>query len=217
MAKYVAYYRVRRRRGLDRNAELCWQRTAVENLLSAGDELIDEFTEDETQRHRRHFEGALTSASRHRAILVIPKFRRICGTPAFLDRLRDTGVDFIALNMPTAKPTTIAALATEAAYRRRAISERIKMSLQAAKARGRALGNPELARIRARAVQTASDLAREQRQALRFEVLELRANGRSLRAIANELNQKGIPTARGREWHASSVRKILAEVGDPTA
>jgi site-specific DNA recombinase len=43
---------------------------------------------------------------------------------------------------------------------------------------------------------------------------ELKAEGRSLRAIADELTRRGIPTREGGErWQHSSVRKILGRAG----
>ena len=44
-------------------------------------------------------------------------------------------------------------------------------------------------------------------------IAELRAAGAtSLRAIAAELNRRGIPAARGGEWQASQVRRVLARL-----
>jgi DNA invertase Pin-like site-specific DNA recombinase len=201
----------------DRDAAVSAQRTAVRRFLGSGDELVGEFSEDETQNHRRHFDEALRIASRHRATLVIPKFRRIHRTADFLDRLRDAAVDFLALDMPEANRATIDFIAAATARHRRLVSERIRASLHSAKERGRALGNPELGLARPKAVQAARAKAQGIREERKREVVELRKEGRSLRAIADELNRRGAPTAHGREWHASSVRKILAEGGDPTA
>jgi hypothetical protein len=39
-----------------------------------------------------------------------------------------------------------------------------------------------------------------------------RAGLKSLRAIADALNARGVPTARGGAWHASSVRDALKRV-----
>lgn len=215
MARYVAYYRVRSGPGKDRNIALPAQREAALSYIAANGELVEEFTEDETrqQRRRPHFEEALKSAKRHHATLVIPTFRAIRKTAAFLDRLREAGVEFVALDMPAASRTTIAALAAEAAQHRRLVSERIRASLQAARASGKRLGNPEIAGARAKGVQAARMLAQGVRNALLVEVAKLREEGRSLRAVAGELNRRGVPTAHGRAWHASTVRRILAEAG----
>jgi site-specific DNA recombinase len=37
-----------------------------------------------------------------------------------------------------------------------------------------------------------------------------RKQRKGLRAIARELNERGIPTARGKEWHAGTIKYILA-------
>jgi DNA invertase Pin-like site-specific DNA recombinase len=219
LARYVAYYRVRSGGTLDRNGAVSLQRAAVERFLAAGDELVREFIEDEGPQHRRrrHFAPAVTSAKRHHAILVIPRFRPIHRNATFVECLRDADVDFLALDMLEANRDTIGPIAAAAAKHRQLVSERIRASLQSAKARGRVLGNPEIALARLRAAQAARAKALEQREAQRGEVVNLRKGGRSLRAIADDLNRRDIPTARGRQWHASSVRKILAEAGDPLA
>ena len=213
MARYVAYYRARSGPGNNKDAALSAQTQATRGLLEAGDALVAEFTEDEAphQRRRPHFEAAVRSAKRHDAMLVIPRFRPIRRSAGFVDRLQDEGVEFVALDMPEANRSTIACIAAAAAQHRRTVSERIRASLLVAKSRGKRLGNPEIAAARRKAVESASNKAQEARQALRGEVVELRNEGRSLRAIADELNRRDIPTARGREWHASSVRKILAQ------
>ena len=181
-------------------------------LLGTGDTLVGEFIEDEGSHHRRrrHFGPAIASAERHHAVLVIPKFRAIHRSVTFVERLRDADVDFSALDMPEANRATIASLAMAAVEYRRGLSARIRKSLQTARERGRRLGNPEIALARPKAVQAASDMAQQRIQELRRQVVELRKEGRSLRAIADELNGRRTPTSRGREWHASSVRNILA-------
>lgn len=215
MGKYVAYYRVRSKP--DRDAAVSAQRAAVKRFLGPGDELVGEFSEDETQNHRRHFDEALKSADRHRATLVIPKFRCIYRTADFVDRLRDADVEFLALDMPEANRGTIGSIAAAAAMHRGLVSERIRASLQSARTRGQALGNPDIVLARPKAVQAAGAKAQQIREERRGEVLALRKQGRSLRAIADELNRRGAPTAHGRQWHASSIRNILAQAGDPTA
>ncbi|MGE7205986.1 recombinase-like helix-turn-helix domain-containing protein [Sphingomonas sp. NPDC019816] len=45
-------------------------------------------------------------------------------------------------------------------------------------------------------------------------IADIRATGAtSLPAIAKELNSRGIVTARGGVWHASSVRNLLGRLG----
>lgn len=219
MAKYVAYYRVRSGPSTNRQAALSVQCEAVRALVGPEDTLVSEFIEDEGPHHRRrrHFAPAITSAKRHHATLVIPRFRPIHRNATFVERLRDADVEFLALDMPEANRGTIGSIAAAAARQRRIVSEHIRASLQSARTRGKGLGNPEIVLARPKAVQAARAKAQRIREERRGEVVELRKQGRSLRAIADELNRIGAPTAHGREWHASSVRKILAEAGDPIA
>jgi DNA invertase Pin-like site-specific DNA recombinase len=219
LARYLAYYRVPSVPGTNREVALSVQSEAVKRFVRARGKLLGKFIEDEgpNQRRRAQFEAAIKSAKRHDATLVIPRFRPIHRSAAFVDRLRDENVEFVALDMPEANRATIASMAAAAAEHRRRVSERIRASLRIAKSRGKRLGNPKIAVARPEAVQAASDRARESRQALRGDVVQLREDGRSLRAIADELNRRGIPTARGREWHASSVRRILAEANGLSA
>jgi hypothetical protein len=40
-------------------------------------------------------------------------------------------------------------------------------------------------------------------------VLDMHAEGLSLRSVAATLNAEAVPTAKGRTWHASTVRAIV--------
>jgi recombinase len=81
--------------------------------------------------------------------------------------------------------------------------------LAAAKARGIRLGNPNIAAAQAKA--TASTKARADKYAANVLpiILPLKAKGASLRAIAGELNARGLQTARGGAWAATQVAAIL--------
>jgi DNA invertase Pin-like site-specific DNA recombinase len=90
------------------------------------------------------------------------------------------------------------------------IAHRTKDALAVAKRRGVRLGGPKL--------NVAQELSRERRKALADQraanVVPIirdvqRAGLKSLRAIASALNARGVPTARGGAWHASSVRDAL--------
>jgi hypothetical protein len=53
-------------------------------------------------------------------------------------------------------------------------------------------------------------MARERAADLRPIILDLQASGASsLRQIAAGLNQRAIPTARGRTWSAVQVKRVL--------
>ncbi len=140
---------------------------------------------------------------------------------AFLLALRDSGVRFVAADLPEANDLTVGIMALVAEQERQAISRRTREALAAAKARGARLGNPNGAAALRRAGETG-------RQALRRTVAQnadafardlapvveaIRAEGAtSLRAIAAALDARGILTRRGGRWHVSNVRNLLARL-----
>ncbi len=94
------------------------------------------------------------------------------------------------------------------------ISARTKAALAEAKKRGKKLGG-----FRGKAItpeaRAASLRARQERSKAKARDLapiieELRASGAtSLRQIAAGLNAKGIRTARGKDWSAGQVQRLL--------
>jgi DNA invertase Pin-like site-specific DNA recombinase len=106
---------------------------------------------------------------------------------------------------------TVHILAAVAQHEREMISERTTAALQAAKARGVRLGNPNLseaARIgRARLQESAQQFADNVLPVIR----ELQAAGvTSHNAIAGKLNERNVPTRRGRKWTHVQVAAALA-------
>jgi recombinase len=84
------------------------------------------------------------------------------------------------------------------------------VALAAAKERGVALGNPKLSEARKSAVASIKQGADQHAANVLPVIREIRrAGATSLRQIADALNARGISTARGGEWHASSVRNVL--------
>ena len=73
---------------------------------------------------------------------MIAKLDRLSRNLAFIATLMESGVEFVAADMPFANKLTIHILAAVAEHERGAISERTKAALAAAKARGTRLGNP---------------------------------------------------------------------------
>ena len=95
------------------------------------------------------------------------------------------------------------------------ISQRTKDALAAAKKRGKVLGGfrgkVPTAKDRARSAETRQRKADARASDLAPTIAELQAAGKtSLRAIAEGLNELGIPTARGAgQWSAIQVKRVL--------
>ena len=220
----VAYYRVSTARQGASGLGLDAQRAAVEGLCAArGWELIaPPFQEIESGKRmdRPELLKALDRAKLTGARLVIAKLDRLSRDAVFLLTLQNSGVRFVAADMPDANELTVGIMALVAQSERKAISTRTREALSAAKARGQRLGNPNGAAAFRRAGKgnaaalgavTANATARAVE--LLPTVGRLRADGVvSLGGIAAALNADGILTARGGRWHASSVRNLLARI-----
>ncbi len=152
--------------------------------------------------------------------LVIAKLDRLSRNAAFLLTLRDSGVRFAAADMPEANDLTVGIMALVAEQERNATSRRTKEALAVAKARGVKLGNPNGAEALRRAGkgtlplrQAVARNADAHAADLAPVVADIRAAGHtSLRAIAAELNARGMLTRRGGRWHVSNVRNLLQRV-----
>jgi DNA invertase Pin-like site-specific DNA recombinase len=227
MSKIIAYYRVstskQGRSGLGLEA----QKKAVSNYAAAnGSEIIGEFKEVESGKdnNRPKLTEALELCEITGARLTIAKLDRLSRNVAFLSGLMEAKVKFTACDNPEATELTIHILAAVAQAERKAISERTKAALQAAKARGQTLGNPRLAEARANVdikaatrkgtqVRIASSKVRAEKV---MKVVEKsRQNGaRTLQSIADYLNNEtAILTPRGNAWTRSAVKRVIGVAG----
>jgi len=155
------------------------------------------------------------------ATLLIAKLDRLSRNAAFLLALRDSGVKFVAADMPDANDLTVGIMALVAEQESEAISKRTKEALAAAKARGVRLGNPNGARAlqlagQGNAASVQAIRRGADRHALSLQpVLEALTNLgiTSLGAVADALNERGILTPRGGRWYKSSVANLLKRIG----
>ncbi|MEI4263801.1 recombinase family protein [Roseovarius sp. D0-M9] len=166
---------------------------------------------------RPELEKALNLARLTGANLVIAKLDRLSRDAAFLLTLQSSGVRFLACDMPEANDLAVGIMALIAQQEREAIARRTKEALAAAKARGVKLGNPNGAAAlkaagKGRAALRATITANADAHAadLADVITDIRTEGhQTLRAIAAELNQRGILTRRVGKWHVSSVRNLI--------
>jgi len=223
--KFVSYVRVSTQRqgrsGLGQEA----QRKAVEDYLNGGDwQLIEEFVEVESGKSadRPQLQEALSMCRATGAKLIVAKIDRLTRDAGFLLSLRDSGVEFVAADMPEANRLTVGIMALVAEQEREAISKRTKEALAAAKARGVQLGayrdgvfvgRTGTREDALRANQAKAEKYRETADARASLLCKIDPDGsKSLRQIAEELNQMDVPTVSGRgRWSANSVRRLKAE------
>jgi DNA invertase Pin-like site-specific DNA recombinase len=218
--RLVAYERVSTARQGQSGLGLEAQRRVIGDFAAArGAEVLARFTEVESGRKadRPELLKALHHAKVTGATLVIAKLDRLSRNAAFLLALRDSGVRFVACDMPEANDLTVGVMALVAEAERKAISRRTKEALAVAKARGVKLGNPNGAAALRRAGRGGTALrATVTANADRFAqdlapvLTDIRAAGHlSLRAIAAELTARGIRTRRGGRWGVGNVKALL--------
>lgn len=220
MAKFVGYVRVSTARQGASGLGLQAQMAAIEqHVRSRGGSILQVFREVESgqKNARPELARALSLARLTGAILVIAKLDRLSRNAVFLLDLQQSGVKFVATDMPDANELTVGIMALVAQQERQAISLRTREALQAARARGAKLGNPNGAEALRRAGKGNSAAVRALKEGagaraakLRSTIEKLRARGiTSTGAIANELNRDSILTPRGARWHRSSVSNLL--------
>ncbi|MEX5726681.1 DNA invertase Pin-like site-specific DNA recombinase [Rhodovulum iodosum] len=217
--KIVTYIRVstdkQGRSGLGLEA----QRAAIAAYAKATSAVtVSEFQEVESGRKntRPELQKALKHARVTGSRLVIAKLDRLSRNAAFLLNLQESGVDFVACDMPEANAMTVGIMAVVAQAEAKAISDRTKAAMRAARERGQTFGNPYGAaplrcagKGNAASVQAMQERADARAHDLAEVLEDLEACGfTTLQAQANELNKRGIRTARGGRWHASSVSNL---------
>ena len=226
--RFIAYERVSTARQGASGLGLEAQRLSIDAFArSRTAVVIARFTEVESGRNpdRPELNRALHLSKITGATLIIAKLDRLSRNAAFLLTLRDSGVKFLAVDLPEANDLTVGIMALVAQAEREAISRRTKEALAVAKARGVRLGNPNGAEALRRAGKGAVALraavvANADRHAedLRAVVEDIRAQGLvSLRAIATALNARGMMTRRGGQWQVSNVGNLLARIEDTAA
>lgn len=221
--KFVAYYRVSTARQGRSGLGLEAQRAAVLGYLkSTSGRLLAEFTEIESGKlnDRPKLAEAILRAKVTGSRLIIAKMDRLSRNAAFLLTLRDSGVRFVAADLPNADETVVGIMAVVAQNEREMIARRTREALQVARKRlakeGRRLGNPNGAKAlrtahkgNSAAVSAIVDKADTRAADLREVLTDIEASGaQSLAAIAAELNEREIEAPRGGRWYPASVARL---------
>lgn len=214
-AHAVAYYRVSRQGQANSGLGLEAQRHAVETYAERlGLTIGEAFIEVETgtsKRQRVEIHKAIAAAKRQDAVLLIGKLDRLARSVAFTSNLMESGVNFVAVDMPDANRLTVHIMAALAEHEARLISQRTKDALAQARARGVQLGRPENLHDhdRLRGAQTNALRARRADRRVGGYVQLLRGEGWSYHRIAERLNEEGFQTRRGRSWRPMQVKRVL--------
>ena len=194
------------------------QRHTLSHFAQAeGFEVTQEFVEVETGKgadameRRPQLKAALAAAKKTKCPVAVAKLDRLSRDVHFISGLMTHRVPFVVAELGVdVDPFVLHLFAALAEKERSLISSRTRQALAAAKARGVVLGSPKLHLAR----QSASVSVRAEADRHAANVLPIvkeaqRAGARTLRALAEALNARGIPTARGGEWHPMTVKNLL--------
>ena len=211
--KYVGYVRVSTKRqgkdGLGADA----QREIIKQYVANNTgELLGIFAEQESGKKtkRPELESAIMLAKKENATLVIAKLDRLARNVYYTAKLMNSGVDFVCCDMPHANKMTIYILAAVAEDERERISARTKAALAQKKKRGEPLGNKNITAMGIVGNAAKKRYADKHAKNIMPVISELKSVGlNTLADIADGLNKRGIPTARGGKWHASTVSNIF--------
>ena len=218
----VGYIRVSTAHQADEGVSLDAQRAKLQawadlNGFELADVHIDAGISGKRADNRPALQAALDQACRESAALVVYSLSRLArSTPDTIhigERLRKHGADLVSVSERI--DTTSAAgqmvfqlLAVFAEFESNQQGERIRAALQYKKSQGKRMGSIPFGWT----VDTDGDTLIKhpaEQEALAI-IRELREHGLSLRAIADELNRRGIRTKLGAAaWKHTSVRSVL--------
>jgi DNA invertase Pin-like site-specific DNA recombinase len=197
------------------------QRETLTRFAEAeGFEVLKEFVEVETGKgsdaldRRPQLSAALAAARKAKCHVAVAKLDRLSRDVHFISGLMAHRVPFLVAELgPDVDPFVLHLFAALAEKERSLIATRTRQALKAAKARGVTLGNPRLSEARDSAA-TAVTATADRHAANVLPIIReaQKAGATSLREIADVLNARGVSTARGGAWHASSIRNMMARV-----
>ena len=213
MNKAVAYYRVSSEQQGKSGLGLEAQQQSVRDFAAACNmELVQELNEVESGRNdkRPMLLKALKTCRREKATLLIAKLDRLGRNVAFISALKQSDVDFIAVDYPSANKLILHIMAAFAEYERDQTSERTKLALAAAKKRGVKLGT-SCGELSQRNIKRAWEFASMMKPIVDSLVKEGHTTVRKLTAA---LNKQKVKTFRGkrRRWHLRSVHMLLKRI-----
>lgn len=205
MVDYVAYYRVSTRRQARSGLGLDAQKDVVNAFVGNADRIVGEFTEivSGNAERREELRRAIRLARSLNAHLLIAKLDRFSRRVSFIASIMESGIKLTVAGMPHATDFQLHIFAALAQEERRLIAERTRLALQAARKRGRVLGQNGKA-LAAANREAADEFAQRVAAWLPSGWQEM-----SFSALARRLNDGGHTARNGGRFHAQTVKNII--------
>lgn len=216
MTEFISYLRVSTKQqgqsGLGLEAQ---QKIIADYVSKVGGKLLSEYSEvmSGTGKKRRiEVYKAISEARKRKATLIVAKLDRLARDVEFISAVQKMDIDIVFCDFPQANKLVIGIMALLAEYEAGLISQRTKDALQALKARGVKLGNPNIRSISAKGSKAREDnrskglLTANSR--ITGLILSTRKEGKSYPEIASILNDMNLRTTFNKEYKADNVRMI---------
>lgn len=215
--KYVAYLRVSTQKQGYSGLGLEAQREIIHNYLH--DTIpISEYVEVESGRksNRPKLKEALSQCRKEGAILIVAKLDRLARSVSFLSSLLESDVEIVFCDFPQANKMVLHIISAISQYEAELTAARTKAALQAKKARGFKLGNPEhLLDKHEEAIQNSiktckakADSNPNNKRAIAL-LRTLVKEERTYQEMAEILNREGFVSSHGCSFTKSTVYKLI--------
>ena len=220
MNTFISYVRVSSKSQGESGLGLEAQRQAIRAYVGDAS-ILAEYTEVESGRKcdRPQLAVALAHAKQTSSILIVKKLDRLSRNVAFISRLMEAGVEFVATDMPSATRFTLHIYAAIAEEEVRMIRDRTKAALAVRKAQGMKLGaaNPKIAAALEGKRKQGVENSRRSRARMFHEryltimplIRALRERGETCRQVAICLNKQGYTTLKGNPFTHVQVSRVL--------
>ena len=217
MTKYVAYLRVSTQKQGYSGLGLEAQREIIHNYLH--DTIpISEYVEVESGRKsdRPKLKEALSQCRKEGAILIVAKLDRLARSVSFLSSLLESDVEIVFCDFPQANKMVLHIISAISQYEAELTAARTKAALQAKKARGCNLGNPEhLLDKHEEAIQNSiktckakADSNPNNKRAIAL-LRTLVKEEHTYQEMAEILNREGFVSSHGCSFTKSTVYKLI--------
>jgi len=179
---------------------------------------LDMFIDKPTKKPKQKPElrRAVALCNGRNADLIIPDLGTLSQSIHFLAEVSGLKNNLYAITKPARSNEVllmrldIATLASIAANIREDVRDKTKKRLQELKAQGVILGSPDPMKALAVAHAANREIADDYAKQLLPEIREIQALGyKTLTAIAKMLNARGVNTAKGGQFYATTVKNIL--------
>ncbi|MEP4095789.1 recombinase family protein [Reichenbachiella sp.] len=212
--QYISYLRVSTENQSRSGLGLDTQKSMIRSFINKDDIILKEYVETESGKNnnRPMLNQAIADSKDYNATLLIAKLDRLSRNAAFIFKLRDSEVNFRAVDMPDANSLTVGIMAVLAQHERELISDRTRKAMQIKKQRGDRMGNPQ--NLSEYTIQRGFEVRKHNalnhpanKQAMEM-IYALRQSNLTYQQIADKLNTMGMKTRNDKSFVAATVRRF---------